>query len=292
MAGGPLNNIIDGTRPKLLVRTAVQVSNDMLSWFTNMTCLYDPYYVPDPTRVVLPIAFLDIKAMRETWTNEVSDQRVILYEPQAEATAKELASPLREGAVQSIVDSTVRKPKTYNIEAIVPYLPTKRMKDGISAVSGVLSAFVSQFGGEGAQTFVNHMQAAVGIADLASSAIESVSKLPSFNGVAYTNMNSLEAMAESCRPLCMKMWTGYDYKFVEIVSMEKNKVGQEDDVFRVNIQVRERPVLTVSKPKGSSQPTKATVLAVALAFTQRALAAPLKTFSGVVKGSGEVGIDK
>ena len=291
MAGGPLNNITSGTTPKILVRTAVQVSSDLLSWFTGITCLYDPYYVPDPTRVVLPIAFLNIKNMRETWTNETSDQRVILYEPQENATVKELATKLREGAVQSIVDSTVRKQKTYNIEAIVPYLPTDKMQNGISAVTGVLSAFVSEFGGSGAQDFVNGMQAAVGMADMASSVISAVAKLPSFNGASYTNMNSLEAMAESCRPVCMKMWTGYDYKFVEILSMEKSKNGTEDGVFRVNMQVRERPILTTAKPKGGTS-SKAGLLATIMATTQRALTEPLKVFTGVVDGSGNVGIDK
>jgi hypothetical protein len=66
-------------------------------------------------------------------------------------------------------------------------------------------------------------------------------------------MNSLEAMAESCRTHVMKMWTGYNYKFVQITNLAPDKRGNEDDVFRVTMTLQEKNVLAVTEPKPKSK---------------------------------------
>jgi hypothetical protein len=110
------------------------------------------------------------------------------------------------------------------------------------------------------------------------------------DGVSYINMNSLEAMADSCRTLCMKMWTGYDYKFVMITSMTYDKDPKEDNVFRASLALQEMPVLAVSKPESPKVNSIDRNWAVtAITAVQGALISPLVAMTGVKQaaGSGE-----
>jgi hypothetical protein len=82
----------------------------------------------------------------------------------------------------------------------------------------------------------------------AQTAAEMAGKLPNMDGLSFINKNSLEAMAESGRILTMKMWTGYEYKYVVITGMTLDKQPQEDDSFRGTLQLQEVPVLTMTEP--------------------------------------------
>jgi hypothetical protein len=128
----------------------------------------------------------------------------------------------------------------------------------------------------------------------AYTAAEFAGKLLGMDGVSYINMNSLEAMADSCRTLCMKMWTGYDYKFVMITNMTYDKDPKEDDVFRATLTLQEMPVLAISKP----DPLRINSIdrnwaVTAISAVQGALVTPLIAMTGVKKaaGGGSSGID-
>jgi hypothetical protein len=99
-------------------------------------------------------------------------------------------------------------------------------------------------------------------------------------------MNSLEAMADSCRTLCMKMWTGHDYKFVMITGMTYDKDPKEDGVFRASLSLQEVPVLEVTKPKAPKPPDiKRNWAVTAITATQGALISPLVALTGVKKAA-------
>jgi hypothetical protein len=121
-----------------------------------------------------------------------------------------------------------------------------------------------------------------------NTAAEFAGKLPGMDGVSYINKNSLEAMAESGRMLCMKMWTGYDYKFVSITALTIEKQPLEDDVFRATMQLEEMPVLNVSAPSPMAQSNdiNRNKVAVAISAVQGALVAPLIAWTGVKKAAG------
>jgi hypothetical protein len=59
-------------------------------------------------------------------------------------------------------------------------------------------------------------------------------------------------MAESGHILRMKLWTGYNYKYVMLTGLTTDKRPTEDDVFRVSMALREIPVLNVTKPSVSA----------------------------------------
>jgi len=149
----------------------------------------------------------------------------------------------------------VKQPTTYNVEAVVPFQPVGHyVTEGIKTVSDMIAGFVEIIGSSSAANALAwQFDSVYAFLKAAGTAAEFAGKLPGMNGVSYINMNSLEAMAESCRTLCMKMWTGYNYKFVQITSMSPTKRGIEDDVFRVSMTLQEKPVLSISKPSNMTK---------------------------------------
>jgi hypothetical protein len=75
----------------------------------------------------------------------------------------------------------------------------------------------------------------------------------------------------------MKMWSGHDYRYVQIVGLDIKKEGKEDDVFRATLQVRERPVLTMTVAENIGSPS-----AVKLGWASAAVMGYMKTFTALM----------
>ena len=278
----------------IIVPTVIQMAADVLKYWTSMTCLYDRYWTADPDKVTLPICMFHVKKIVPTYTNEVSKKRVILYEPQQdeELFVRDAADQMRRGIMQTIVDNVVKQPTTYNAEIIVPFQPTGRyVAQGAKMVSDIVMAFSDLFGGDNLGGFGDWWEgifatvfAAVKTAKQAS---EIAGLLPNMDGVSYINVNSLEAMASSGRTLCMKMWTGYDYKFVTVLGCTPDKQGAEDDVFRATLSLQEMPVLVVTKPREPQvQVINRNWAVTAVSAVHGALVAPLIAMTGVKQAAG------
>jgi hypothetical protein len=272
----------------------LQIATDVMNYWTSMTCLYDRYWSAEDDRVTLPVCMFHVKKITPTFSNEVSKKRVILYEPAEDGrtTAEKMADPLRAGVVQTVVDNAVKNPRAYNMEIIVPFQPVGRyVSEGVKTVSDMVVAFSDLLGGDTPGGFTDWWEgvfsSVFALLKTANTASEFAGKLPGMDGVSYINMNSLEAMADSCRTLCMKMWTGYDYKFVMITNMTYDKDPKEDNVFRATLTLQEMPVLAVSKPA----PLRVNSInrnwaATAVTAVQGALISPLVALTGVKSAAG------
>jgi hypothetical protein len=221
----------------IIIPTVLQIAADAVSYWTSMTCLYDRYWTAEPDRVTLPICMFHVKKITPAFSNEVSKKRVILYEPENDEkiSAAELAGSTRLPVMQTIVDNVVKNPRTYKMEIIVPFQPIGRyVTEGVKTMSDTIAGIGDLAGGKGGAVFTDIWE---GIFSSVFSLLKAgnqiaglIGKLPGMAGVSYINMNSLEAMADSCRTLCMKMWTGYEYKYVIITDMAYDKDPKEDDV--------------------------------------------------------------
>jgi hypothetical protein len=106
--------------------------------------------------------------------------------------------------------------------------------------------------------------------------------------VEHLNKNSLVAMFESDKVLTMKLWNGYNYKFVMMTNLTLEKVPTEDGVFRGTMQVQEMPVLSVTAVDAGTPPKpNRNWAATAINWTQGALAAIPIAFTGVKKAAGD-----
>jgi hypothetical protein len=250
MGGGPVN----GGALGIIIPTVLQISKDAVSYWTSMTCLYDPYW-SETEKVTLPICMFHMTGFHETWANDISAKRVIRHEEPK--TMGEMSEKLRRGAMETIVDNIVKKPKTYSVEAIVPFLPIGRYVSsgvrGLADTVAVVTELASNGDPDTRNDIIGSVEAVfavfggllkagtdlVGLADLFTD---------SGGSAATLNKNSLEAMADSGRVLCMKTWAGFDYKHVAITGLAAHKNSLEDDVFRVSMQLQETPILSVTEP--------------------------------------------
>jgi hypothetical protein len=311
MAGGPINGVpwsamssavgaggivsaargnIDTDNPVnytgILVPTMLQLAVDVLSYWTSITCLYDRYWSAEQDRVTLPVCLFHVTRITESWTNEVSRKRVILYEQGGE----EVHDRMRSGVMQTITDNIVKQPKVYQLEIVIPFQPTGRyVSEGVKTISDLVAGVSDLLGGTAfTNVWEGIFSSVFAIFKTASTAAEFAGKLPGMDGVSYINKNSLEAMAESGRSLCMKMWTGFDYKYVVITGMSIEKKPLEDEVFRGTLQLQEMPVLAITPPQQILPAEIDRNWAVtAISAVHRALVTPLVAMTGVKKASGE-----
>jgi hypothetical protein len=265
----------------IIVPTVLQIASDMLNWFTGMTCLYDRYHQEEQDRVTLPVAMFHVRKITETWQSEISRKRVIMYEPpSSKSDDGKLSDTIRPGVMQTIVDNIVQQPKTYQMEIIIPFQPAGRyISEGIESFLAVINGIMNLFGDDVkgvADIISSFFSANFSALSMMRTAAEAAGKLPNMDGVSFINKNSLEAMAESGRILTMKMWTGYQYKYVVITGMTIDKQPQEDDVFRGTLQLQEIPVLTMTEPdKKKVSGIDRNLAARAVSAVYRALSGPL-----------------
>lgn len=301
MPGGPINgSAIYGDAmlkyepaATIIVPTMLQISSDMIDSFTHLTCLYDRYWSPRADMVTSPLCFFYVKNISETRQIETSEQRIILYEPQITgeaATMKALSDQLRKGVQEVVVDNIVMKPKTYQLEIIVPYLlVSKQFIRTVQEAKQIFAAFFEVLTEiPTSQTLASAMPQINQLLQSADKVLDITAKFPDNNSANFVNKNSLDAMAESQRVLTMKMWTGYEYKFVLITGIDIKKVGNEDDVFRATLQVKELPVLTVTPANDAMSPGIIDMnwAAQAVSYTSRLMVEPLKSITGVSAAAG------
>jgi hypothetical protein len=259
MASGPVNgaqglrgpNGEPGLVTGIVVPTILQMAADVVNYFASMTCLYNRYWYAEQGRITLPIALFHVTGITETWQNEVSKKRVIMYEPSsAPPDGKELSDALRSGVMQVFMDNVVTQPKSYQMEVIIPFQPVGRyITDGFDTALGIFNGIFEFFEENKAADAVRSAFSGVRAGlDMIKPIIDIAGKLPDTDGVSTINKNSLEAMAESGKILTMKMWTGYHYKYAVITGLSITKRPNEDSVFRGTIQLQELPVLTMTKP--------------------------------------------
>jgi hypothetical protein len=218
-----------------------------------MTALYDPYW-SETEQITLPICLFQTTNFSETWSNEISRKRVILYEePQ---TMVQKGEAMRRGVMESAVDNIVKNPKTYNVEAIVPFLPVGRyVSSGVRGITDTITTvaeLMSNGDGGARDGIVETTEAIMGLAGgILKAGTEVAALIDQFSGTgsaATLNKNSLEAMADSGRVLCMKTWGGYSYKYVVITGLTIQKKPLEDDVFRASMQLQELLVISITEP--------------------------------------------
>jgi hypothetical protein len=275
----------------IIVPTLLQMASDLVSYWTSITCLYDRYWTAEPEKVTLPICMFHVKRITPNYSVEASKKRVILYEPEQDdkVEASALADNMRPSVMRTIVDNAVKNPTTYTMEIIVPFQPIGRyVTEGVKMIGDIV-AWIGDLTGSKETTAITEgiFSSIFSLLKTGNQLAGLVGKLPGMDGVSFINMNSLEAMAASCRTLCMKMWTGYDYKYVMITGMTHDKEPDKDNVFKATLTLQEIPVLSITRPKTK----KPNVIdrnwaATAVTAVQGALVSPLIMLTGVKTASG------
>jgi hypothetical protein len=297
--------------PVLLITAVETATNAVMNLFTNMTCLYNRYWYEEPDRITFPMCVFHIKKFVETWQNETSRKRVILYTPTRESQdpRADAVPAVRPGVMNTIVDNVVSQPKTYSMEIVLPDKLTGRyVSDALAFLSALLD-FTDSFAPNGEDD--NGNEEAFGYFENVSNLIRWAQNTYRMlfrgtglaNRFAYSdakfdrvNKTSLEAMIESNKVLTMKLWYGYEYKYVIITGATIEKNGTEDGIHRATLNLQEVPVLSVNRVKskqGSANVGSWSTWFKSSSWWQDALmSATMKSLSDVGDASGETIADE
>jgi hypothetical protein len=205
----------------------------------------------------------------------------------------------------------VVQPKSYQLEVLIPQEPVgrfvrDRLDNGAAIISGIIdllsasltgmSSAKEEWDNEGAigaiKSLLTVPQAALAVFN---TLVGIAARLPGAGGAGSVNKNSLEAMAESGKVLTMKMWTGYQYKYVVITGMSISKRPLEDYAHRGTLQLQEMPILTMTEPKpkkvsAAIMPKQGlAALNDVVNKLRAAVIAPLVQNLGVIEASGQTG---
>jgi hypothetical protein len=274
MASGILNNVaaLKGEPVGIVVPTVLNISRDELAYWEHITCLYNKDWYIEQERVTLPFCFFHITKMNKNWRNDLSQKRVILYEPPDETDSSEdMASPVREGAMQTITDNIVRQPKDYLVEAVVSFQPVGRYireKAGYKTADGQeragswgrvinsLPALVGEMSQEENDYFNSQFETVRKKLEMGVTARDAVAKNMSGEeydestagsaGASMVNVMSLEAMADNGSILILKSWDSYDYHYAAISELAVEKKPLEDDVVRATFRLQTMPILSIA----------------------------------------------
>jgi hypothetical protein len=285
--GGPVST---GGAPlgPVIIPTMLQISHDIVDKITHLTCIYDRYWYREAGRITLPIALFYTKKLQETWRNDLSQKRVILYERENKTTSQGISDTLREGVMQTITDNIVKHPKVYELELVIPFQPAQVFSGYLTDITQFTLSLLQLFRPEKG-VFDGVFSVLGGIQSMSAAAAKVVDAAAQFaDGEAqFVNKSSLEAMAESGRVLTMKMWYGYYYKYVVITDLRISKEPLEDGYTRGTMTVQETPVLSVTKPGDAKLAPVTRNMGIVTEAVQSTLAAPLIKLTGVRSGSGD-----
>jgi hypothetical protein len=240
----------------VIIPTVLNITEDAVRFWTGATCLFDPNWsVTLSEAPTLPVCMFQVTKITSTRATDLSEKRIVLYEPQKDGkeTLDAVRDPLRANTLKTIVDNVVVKPVQYTVEAIVPFSALGRHNLEVfnTAVNVMrdIGVFVGTNGlPDGVKMAGDMLSAMAGGAALALKTTETVLNLINSPAERRININTLETMAENGHILKMKLWTGHEYKYVMLTGLTLDKRPTEDGVYRAAMTLREVPVLNITKP--------------------------------------------
>ncbi len=264
-------SVVDNSKNPVIIRSIMNMRRDELAFWNGMTCFYNRWWVAETDRITLPFALFHINKYSETQNVEVSNKRILMYEPPEVKQKMEN----NQGIMQTITDNVVVQPREYQMEITVPFMPYGRsIKEAVKISQETLNSFINitsdtpgvegGLSASGVQFITQQLDRVFGYANVANNAVANQESLISGNAEAVSgenrmvNKNSIDAMIESGRVIAFKNWTGMDIKYVLITNKISEKRGNEDDVWRMTLTLKELPVLSLTPVQGEVKPLKRT----------------------------------
>lgn len=232
--------------------TGVHFTKDMLRTLNGITFLFDPNWEAGQNDVpTFPVTFFHLKGIHEIMESEVSQKTMLFYNSQSALPTAKVAG----GLTNVVSDNIVIKPKTYKLDVIIPYSDLTLLTSTYTLQAEQLAEITTLLSsGESKDNklapyltlhtpyvdIIRTLLKQLMVADYASinNFISSVLSTPDYN------KNSLEAMWRNRSILKLKLWNGWNYKYVAITSIDVSKEPTEDGVYEASIVCQEMPIMT------------------------------------------------
>lgn len=243
--------------------TGLKYDTNVVKALNNMTFLFDPNWEYEANNPTYPIAFFYVKKQTEDMASEVSQKPMLFYNSDADTT-----DGVKAGLMNIVADNIIIKPKVYKLDVLIPMNMDTFFSGGYFNANNVINTNAFMFtsganqGNKTLSTVMNIASKTMGILRTLFTALygTELSASSIFTMLCQQqdyNKNSIEYMWRNRRILKLKMWTGWQFKYLIIQNFEVTKDGENGNFFEGTITCQEMPILTI---KPSSEVSSLSVL--------------------------------
>lgn len=237
--------------------TGLKYNTNLVKTLNNITFLYDPNWEYEKGNPTYPLAFFHVKSMTESMDSDISQKPMLFYN----ASSENGSTSVQGGLLNIVSDNIIIKPKTYKLDVIIPMNASTMFNgnsfnlDSITYSESFIFSKEHGLAGSGSSTlstvsrWINVslgilktlIKALYGTEVSASSIVTMLCQQQDYNKA------SIEYMWRNRRILKLKMWTGWNFKYLMIKNFDVTKNGENGDYFEGTITCQEIPILTVQK---------------------------------------------
>lgn len=242
--------------------TGLKYDTNVVKALNNLTFLYDPNWEYETRNATYPIAFFYVRKLTEDMSAEPSQKPLLFYNSE-NGENKDSKSA---GLINIVADNIIIKPKTYKLDLLIPMNMNNFFSNGYYNADTITSvnAFTFTAGENKNQDWDKQLSVVSNIGAKALNILQTL--LTALYGTELSansimtmlcqqqdyNKNSIEYMWRNRRILKMKMWTGWNFKYLAITNFEVTKTGENGSFFEGTLTCQEMPILTLKKSSSLS----------------------------------------
>lgn len=231
--------------------TGLKYDTNVVKALNNLTFLYDPNWEYESQNPTYPIAFFYVKKQTEDMASETSQKPMLFYNTEGDDT-----DGVKAGLMNIVADNIIIKPKVYKLDVLVPMNMDTFFSGGYFNINNVVNTNAFMFssganqGNKQLPSVMNIASKTMGILRTLFTALygTEISASSIFTMLCQQqdyNKNSIEYMWRNRRILKLKMWTGWQFKYLVIQNFEVTKDGENGSFFEGTLTCQEMPIITL-----------------------------------------------
>ena len=231
--------------------TGLKYDTNVVKALNNLTFLYDPNWEYESQNPTYPIAFFYVKKQTEDMASETSQKPMLFYNTEGDDT-----DGVKAGLMNIVADNIIIKPKVYKLDVLVPMNMDTFFSGGYFNINNVVNTNAFMFssganqGNKQLSSVMNIASKTMGILRTLFTALygTEISASSIFTMLCQQqdyNKNSIEYMWRNRRILKLKMWTGWQFKYLVIQNFEVTKDGENGSFFEGTLTCQEMPIITL-----------------------------------------------
>lgn len=231
--------------------TGLKYDTNVVKALNNLTFLYDPNWEYESQNPTYPIAFFYVKKQTEDMASETSQKPMLFYNAEGDDT-----DGVKAGLMNIVADNIIIKPKVYKLDVLVPMNMDTFFSGGYFNTNNVVNTNAFMFssganqGNKQLSSVMNIASKTMGILRTLFTALygTEISASSIFTMLCQQqdyNKNSIEYMWRNRRILKLKMWTGWQFKYLVIQNFEVTKDGENGSFFEGTLTCQEMPIITL-----------------------------------------------
>ena len=231
--------------------TGLKYDTNVVKALNNLTFLYDPNWEYESQNPTYPIAFFYVKKQTEDMVSETSQKPMLFYN-----TDGDDKDSVKAGLMNIVADNIIIKPKVYKLDVLVPMNMDTFFSGGYFNTNNVVNTNAFMFssganqGNKQLSSVMNIASKTMGILRTLFTALygTEISANSIFTMLCQQqdyNKNSIEYMWRNRRILKLKMWNGWQFKYLVIQNFAITKDGENGSFFEGTLTCQEMPIITL-----------------------------------------------